>query len=127
MKLITDTSILIDFLRGGEAGTNFFNQIKKQEFELLIPTIIIFELFSGKSAENPTVLKKITNFLASFKRIELTEAIAIRAGQLYRQTGRTLGPQDYIIAASALEINATVVTLNTKHFGQIPNLNIYPL
>lgn len=126
MKLLIDASILIDYLRGGIVGTQFFDQIVNQNVEFLIPTIIIFELFSGKSTKNPLIAKKIADFIASFKRIELTEEIALRAGKLYRQTGKALGPQDYIIAASALELNATVVTLNKKHFEQIINLKLYP-
>lgn len=127
MKLLIDTSILIDYLRGGKEGTQFFDQIENQDVEFLIPTIIIFELFSGKSTEDSVIVKKITDFISSFKRIELTEEIAIRAGQLYRQTRKSLSPQDYIIAASALELNATVVTLNKKYFGQVINLKLYPL
>jgi len=38
-----------------------------------------------------------------------------------------LGAADYIIAASALELGAKVLTLNAKHFKQIPHLSPYPL
>lgn len=125
IKLVVDSSILIDYLRGGRIGKQLFDEIEKQNSELFIPTIVLFELFSGTSSENLLVKTKIINFLQIFKRIELTEEIAMRAGQLYRQIGKHIGPQDYIIAASALDLGATVVTLNTKHFEQIPGLSIY--
>ena len=127
MKLVVDTSILIDYLRGGKIGSELFDRIEKQNGELFIPTIVIFELFSGKSSDNHSVLIKITNFIHNFKRIDLTEEIAIRAGKMYKQLGKQIGPQDYIIAASALEIGGTVVTLNKKHFQNIPGLPLYPL
>ena len=125
MKLVIDTSVLIDYLRGTSFGKQLFDEVEKQDSELFIPTIVIFELFSGASSKNLLVKTKIINFIQHFKRIELTETIAISAGELYRQTGKQIGPQDYIIAASALEIGATVLTLNKKHFEQIPGLAIY--
>lgn len=127
MKLIVDTSVLIDYLRGGTTGSQLFDRIAKLDVELFIPTIVIFELFSGKSSKDLSIQITIANFIHNFKRVDLTEEVAIRAGELYREIGKHIGPQDYIIAASALEIGGTVVTLNTKHFQKIPGLKIYPL
>lgn len=127
MKLVIDSSVLIDYLRGGTTADQLFNRIEKQNAELFIPTIVIFELFSGQSSENPLTRNKIINLIRDFHRIEFTEELAIHAGELYRKLGKHISPQDYIIAASALELNAQVVTLNKKHFEQIPHLALYPL
>src|SRR5436309_288990 len=105
MKLVIDSSILIDILRGGNTGDNLFNKVEKDNPEILIPTIVIFELFSGQSSKESAIQLKIMNVIRSFTRIELTEELAIRAGELYRQFGRHIGVSDYIIAASALELN----------------------
>jgi len=126
MKLVIDTSILIDYLRGGILWEELIGNLKK-DTEIYLPTIVVFEIFSGKSTSDPKIAKEINNFLAYFQRIELTDDIAKRAGELFRDVNKNLGAPDYIIAASALELNATVVTLNRKHFEQITNLNIYPL
>lgn len=127
MRLVIDSSVLIDHLRGGEASSILFNRIEEQNAQLFIPTIVIFELFAGKSSAREKVVVKITNLIKDFKRIELTEEVALRAGKLYRETGKHISPQDYIIAASALEIGGVVVTLNKKHFEKIPGLNLYPV
>jgi len=127
VKFIIDASIFIDYLRGGIIGKHIFDEIEKENGELFIPTIVIFELFSGKSSDKPSVSIKITNFIHNFERIDLTEEIAIRAGKMYRVLGKQISPQDYIVAASALEIGATVVTLNIKHFQNIPVLALYPI
>lgn len=126
MKLVIDTSILIDYFRGGLRWDKFLKQIETG-VELFIPTIVIFELFSGDSSKDLDKEKDITHFLEEFTKIELNERIAKIAGELYRDIDKSLGVSDYIIAASALSINAQVVTLNEKHFIQIPNLQIYPL
>ena len=125
MKIVIDSSVLIDYLRGGIIGKKLFDTIEKQNPELFIPTIVFFELFSGTSTKNPSVKTKIINLVQNFKRIELTEEIAIHAGQLYRDNKGQAGVADYIIIASALSIGASVLTLNQKHFEQIPGLDIY--
>ena len=61
-------------------------------------------------------MNKINTLLKNFQRVELSESIAKRAGVLFKDVNRNLGAPDYIIAASALELNATVVTLNKKYF-----------
>jgi predicted nucleic acid-binding protein len=126
MKIIIDSSIIIDYLRGGTKWHSFLKEAPRNA-ELFLPTIVIFELFSGQSSKNSTARKDILHLLQQFTFIELTETIAITAGDLYRQFGKHIGVSDYIIAASALELNASIVTLNKKHFEQITNLNIYPL
>lgn len=127
MKIIIDSSVLIDSLRGGKDGDLIFDKIEKLDAEIFIPTIVIFELFSGQSSKNSSIRAKITNLIRNFKRIELTEEIAVRAGTLYRQFGKHIGVSDYIIAASALDLGGTVVTLNRKHFEQIPGLDLFDL
>lgn len=126
MKLVIDTSILIDYLRGGIKWEKLLSEFER-DAEIYLPTIVIFELFSGKSTSNPKIAKEINDFIKFFQRIELTEKIAKRAGALFRDVSKNLGAPDYIIAASALELNATIVTLNKKHFEQITNLNLYPI
>jgi predicted nucleic acid-binding protein len=126
MKLVIDTSILIDYLRGGTKWEDLLGKLQKND-EIYLPTIVIFELFSGGSTSDPKIAKKLNDFIKFFQRIELTEKIAKCAGELFRDVSKKLDAPDYIIAASALELNATVVTLNKKHFEQITNLNLYPL
>lgn len=126
MKIVVDTSILIDHLRGGNAWKKIASEID-DDTQLFVPTIVLFELFSGISTKKPTVVSQIYKLLGNFQRLDLSELIARQAGELYRDTKKTLQVPDYIIAASALQVNAIVVTLNQKHFAQIPNINLYPL
>lgn len=126
MKVVIDTSIIVDYLRGGQKWEEFLTSAEK-DLNLFIPTIVIFELFSGQSTKNSNVRTIIENFIDQFERIDLTESLAKSAGQLRSTIGIHISPQDYIIAASALDLGAKVLTLNKKHFEQIPNLTLYPL
>ena len=126
MKLVLDTSIIIDYLRGGNSWEVLLSQIDK-DTSFHIPTIVIYELFSGQSTKNPDVASKVNIFLKYFERVELTEKIAQHAGQLYREFGKQTGPADFIIAASAIDLGAKVITLNKKHFEQITGLSLYTI
>ncbi|MGH7202879.1 MAG: type II toxin-antitoxin system VapC family toxin [Candidatus Levyibacteriota bacterium] len=126
MRLVIDTSILIDHLRGGAKWEELLNTVE-HDAEIYLPTVGIFELFSGKSTANPQVAREINEFIKFFQKVELTEKIAKGAGELYRDINKTLGAPDYIIAATTLELSASLVTLNKKHFQQITRLNLYPL
>lgn len=124
MKIVVDSSILIDYLRGGRKWEEFVVNLE-EETELILPTIVIFELFSGESTKNPQRKQDMLDYIGKFQKIDLSEDIARRAGELFRDIKIKMQVPDYLIAASALEINAEVLTLNTKHFQQIPNLKIY--
>lgn len=124
MKVVVDTSILIDYLRGGTEWEKFISAANNNA-ELFLPTVVIFELFSGQSTRNITESRDILDLLNQFEKVDLTEEIAKRAGELFRDTQKTLQVPDYIIAASALDLGASVFTLNKKHFEQIPNLTLY--
>lgn len=121
-----DTSVLIDHLRGGNTWKKVIAE-SREDIELFVPTIVIFELFSGQSTHDPSIVVRIHQLLHNFQKIELDESIAKIAGELFRDTKKSIQVSDYIIAASALQINAQVLTVNQKHFEQIPNVNIYPL
>lgn len=128
MRLVVDTSVLIDHLRKGIAWKTVLAEIEgRDDIELLIPTIVIFELFSGASSKNPAIQAEINNLLEDFRKIHLDEGIAVRAGELSRDIHRAIQAPDYIIAASAIEVGGAVVTLNRKHLEQIPGLDLYPL
>lgn len=126
MKLVVDTSILIDYLRGGIRWEKLLNELEEGT-EIYLPTIVIFELFAGKSSAKPEMVKKIRRLISLVKQINLTESIAKKAGEMYRDVTTVLDIPDFIIASSALSINAEVITLNRKHFEKIPGLDLYPL
>ncbi len=128
MKIIVDSSIVIDYLRGGNKWTDFvFSAENKEDVQLYLPAIVIFELYSGTSTKSAKKLQEMIYFISQFQSIDLDDRIAKVAGELFRDSKQHLGVADYVIAASALQINATVATLNQKHFAQIPTLSLYPL
>ncbi len=126
MKIVVDSSIIIDYLRGGKKWDDFIDSASR-DTQLFLPTVVIFELFSGSSTKNGHKLQEMIAFIHEFQRIDLNESIARVAGELFRDAKIKIQAADYIIAASALDIGGIVVTLNKKHFQQITGVSIYPL
>lgn len=124
MKVVVDTSVIIDYLRGGTKWAEFLAGVSR-DIELFLPTVVIFELFSGVSTKSPDKKQDILDFIKKFHRVNLDEEIAIKGGELFRDLKKSIQVSDYIIAASALSIGASVLTLNKKHFQQIPGLDLY--
>lgn len=125
MKLVFDTNIFIEALRLTPKGVALINYFEKSDYELYVSSVVGFELFAGKSSKNETQQKAMQELLSYFEVQDLTWNVAKRAGELYRNGTHYMEFPDYIIAATALTIGAQVVTLNRKHFSQIPDLQVF--
>ncbi len=93
-----------------------------------ISVVTYYEVLNGlyfKDAKSQ--LKKFEEFVALSEVLPLTENIAKRSAQIYaelRKQGKTMGHNDMLIAGTAFENNMMLITNNTKHFKDIPGLEI---
>ena len=123
-----DTNICIDFLRGKlPLGYEFLKKSNPQLFG--IPTIVEAELYLGvaKSAAPQKNRRLVEQFLLPFKSIsfcsQCAREYAKTRAQLENQ-GKLIGPNDLLIAATALAHGAVLVTNNCSEFKRVPNLEI---
>ena len=112
-----DTTFVSDVLKGTVVP-------QELEFEeLVICDIVYFECLAGSNKP-----KHVESFISEFDKVHLTIAIAKRAAEIFnhlRKQGREIGQADCLIAATYLENGITkILTRNTKHFSQIPGLEI---
>jgi Predicted nucleic acid-binding protein, contains PIN domain len=117
--VLIDTSIIIDHIRiyQKDKKTLFINLLEKYE-EIYFCAISIAEIFSGKSAaKNEEKIRQLFNL---GEIINLTPKLMEKAGKIRRETEISL--IDAIIAASALELNLSLATLNKKDFKKIKGL-----
>lgn len=124
MRFVIDTNILVDQLRGGNEWSKF-SAFLTRDSEIYVPTIVAFELYAGTSSRKRAVVEKIEAVKFFLKTIDMTWDIAKRAGQIYRERTIELDPADCIIASTAIELGAHVVTLNKKHFRQIKGVYLF--
>lgn len=126
--LMLDTCVCIDFLRG-RMPEGLAIMKRADPAGIKIPAIVAAELFLGalKSAKPSQNRANIELFLAPFECIPFDPAAAecyacIRAD--VEQQGKPVGPNDLIIAATALSREATLVTTNEREFGRIKGLAV---
>jgi len=96
--------------------------------EMIISVITYAELMQGlvssKAAEHDAAI--VHAFLERLHAVlDWDRGAADAWARLYtqlKQAGTPIGPQDTMIAAHGLSLDAVVVTNNLKHFGRVPDL-----
>ena len=120
MKIVFDTSILVDCLRGNAGAINVVERVAKMELEGLISVLTEAELYSGKECDTDTGFAKVKDITSLFTTILLTSEIAQEAGFIRRKYKVAI--PDAIIAATASSHNAKLWTKNTKDFEIIKEI-----
>ncbi len=115
-RLLLDTDVLIEYLRGRAKAIEYLEGLTS---DLSISVISVAELFTGvKGDEEERALKQ---FLLVFSILPVTEKVA-RLGGLYRRQYRPsygTGLADALIAATAKENSASLVTFNRRYFPMV--------
>ena len=127
-RLLLDTDIFINYLRGQEEEAVFFRRVLVDgEFYGCYSSITEIELFAAErmTPGQATELQKLLNHL---QRIDISSPVAQLACQLLAKFRKSRGLEmpDAIIAASAIIHSASLVSKNTKHYAFIPGLVLSP-
>lgn len=124
--LLLDTGILISHLRNIPGVKQLLLKIA-QQFNLSISAVTVVEIWQGAKPGEVEATKK---FMQGFKVIPLNSYLAEKSGKLaaeLRSKGINADFADIIIAATAREYNAPVLTTNGKHFRIIQDLEVWDL
>ena len=118
-RLVIDTDVLIDYLRDQEAAAVFLEGFSQP---LALSVISVAELYVG--VRDGEERSRLDEFIAAFETLPVDALIAVQAGLWRRHYGRSHGTglADALIAASASAAQATLVTLNRKHFPMLANV-----
>jgi len=118
-KLLIDTDIVIDFLRGFDRAVKY---IRSHSEEIVLSVITVAELYAG--VKNDDERQKLDDFVDLFPVLPVTSGIA-RTGGLYKRDylkSHGVGLADGLIAATAETHDADLKTLNIKHYPMIKGL-----
>lgn len=121
MRLL-DTTVAIDHLRGDERARSALRLISSRGEPLYASELIRFELYGGARDEE---LPAIDDFcrLPIWRAVD--EPISRLAGELarrYRAAFSGIDDVDYLIAATALVLEAELLTTNVRHFPMLQGL-----
>ena len=121
-NFLLDTSVIIDFLRQKEKRKTLLYRLS--EYELFSSIISHSEVFSGKSVwENEEARKTVQTVFSDITIIPLTQKLSEYAG--YIKAHQSISLIDCIIAATAIQENIELVSLNTKDFKLIEGIRLY--
>lgn len=121
MKLL-DTSVAIDHLRGAQPAVDLLNLLIDEEGPLAASEVVRFELLAGVRDDE---LEALERFFSALSWVPVDEAVTRTAGSLARQHRRAHGgidDADYLIAATALVLDAELLTTNVRHFPMLAGL-----
>ncbi|HEV2194265.1 MAG TPA: PIN domain-containing protein [Candidatus Acidoferrum sp.] len=126
MRLLVDTSVLIDVLRFKNGRREFLGQAVRAGHILSTTTLNIAELYAGMRPAEEAATEAL---LRSLELYELGGPAARLAGKLkntWARKGRTLTLPDAIVAAITIDRDCALVTDNRKDFP-MPEIRLYPL
>ncbi|MBV8180904.1 MAG: type II toxin-antitoxin system VapC family toxin [Mycobacterium sp.] len=121
MKLI-DTTIAVDHLRGVPAAVDLLTALTDADDDLVSSELVRFELFAGIRDRE---LRAFEEFCSALRWAAVTEDVARVGGRLarrYRKSHSGIGAVDYLIAATAIVIDADLLTTNVRHFPMFTKL-----
>ncbi len=117
MRLVLDSTFLIDHLRGEAAAVAEFARIFEFGDEPIVTEIIVCEVRAGLL---PEAERHLVALLEPMEFVQPDPGTALRAGRWraeLRARGSTLSLADALIAAAADSMGATVLTRNVRDFS----------
>jgi len=125
-RYLLDTTALIDFSRGREPAVSWIRAMLADRHELGVCDVNVAEFYSGLPVgASPAV----DEFLQALTYWDISRAAAARAGTdrySYARRGQQLSTTDVLVAASARERGAVLVTANVKDYP-MTDLEVLPL
>ena len=119
-RLLLDTDVLIDFLRGQPQAVQL---LEDTDCEFHVSAVSVAELYVGvRDGREREVLDQLVGVL---RTIEISTEIAQQAGLWRREYGKSHGTDilDALIAACADALQIPLATLNVKHFPMLPRVS----
>jgi len=123
-RVLVDTSVWVDFLRGGRGAAAVEELIRSGR--AVACGIVLAELLAGVRRAGQR--DQLADALQGLDYIEVREQTWRRTGELaaeLRSKGHTLPMSDLVVAALALEHDLAVLTAD-NHFRHIPGLLLHP-
>jgi tRNA(fMet)-specific endonuclease VapC len=124
---LLDTDTLIYFLKGDESVVEHFRAHSDQPKALSVVTYGELVYGARKSERVNENLARVHRLAELYPVMEVTRSVMDSFGEIKASlsaTGITVDDFDLLIGCTALTLNYSVVTNNTKHYQKIPGLKV---
>jgi len=124
IKLLIDTDIFIDYLKGMPLAKAVF---RSRDIDIYCSILTKKELLS-KTGLKDSERKKIISILRDLKTISIDPDISLKYSDLLANYhDNRLQPPDAIIAATAWSKKLPLLTRNRRHFSYIEEIKLSPI
>lgn len=123
VRYLLDTDAVVDVLRGRHRVAS--RLARESPDDVAVSSMTAAELLYGAccSHDPARTEQQVHRFLEVVRQIPFgRNAAAIHAKLRFAARQRTVGPNDLVIAATAVSLGATVVTGNTREFERVEGL-----
>jgi tRNA(fMet)-specific endonuclease VapC len=126
---LLDTNSCINHLRLGQASNVTTKLASAAPGTIVLCSIVVAELLYGahRSARKMQTLIEVRNFCSQFQSLAFDDPAAEQYGELRAYldgVGTPIGPNDLMIASTALVNSLILVTHNTSEFRRVPSLKL---
>jgi tRNA(fMet)-specific endonuclease VapC len=126
--MIVDTTFIIDVIHGDSCAVARSKELEDKAVPLFTTTVSVFEIWQAiADINNKKKKEKIDHLLDALGLYSFDLPSAKRAGLLHAQLysiGKSIQPEDSMIAGICLQNGKSLVTRNVKHFSRIKDLRI---
>jgi tRNA(fMet)-specific endonuclease VapC len=130
LAFLIDSSLFVAFERSEEAPAALMDRLGNQEVALA--AITASELLHGVHRADSAVRRgRRERFVETVLRVVPVLPFTLEVARIHsrlwadlQMRGEIIGAHDLLIAATALTHKMAVVTLNQRHFGRIPDLQL---
>jgi len=130
LAFLIDSSLFVAFERSGESPATFMDRLGDQEVALA--AITASELLHGVHRADSAVRRGrrerfVETVLSTVPVLPFTLEVARTHSRFWadlQMRGEIIGAHDLLIAATALTHKMSVATLNQRHFGRVPDLQL---
>ncbi len=122
--VLADTSVLIDFFRKTDKVNSRLLGLVRQDYMFCISAITEFEIYTG-ATENQ--YQYWNDFLRKTQVLSFDKdvvKVAVEISKALKHKRKQIDMADLFIAATAIDNNMPLATLNKKHFERIDKLEL---
>jgi predicted nucleic acid-binding protein len=121
MPFLIDSDVLIDVSRGNAAAIKYIDDLREP---WALSRVTAMELIVG--ARDKRDLATIDGFLSFYPVVPLSDNIGTSAYRLLKTYAKSHGLHvfDSLVAATAIEMALTLITLNRRHYQMIEGLQL---
>jgi tRNA(fMet)-specific endonuclease VapC len=125
LAYLLDTDAVVDILRGRHRVAERATQVSPEDVG--VSTMTLSELLYGAqcSADPERSEREVRRFVDVVRIVPFGRAAAAAHARLrYALRTQPIGPNDLVIAATALSTRATIVTANVREFSRVDGLGV---